>query len=131
MDADVYRDLAFDSFDTAIRAAIVSAARFGKPTGLLMIGGAHAEVLNGWDVTGDDPRTGSYDFTVNGIYLTDPWGPTAHRNLFVSRASLLGGSKWVKFGRYLETDSTIVDPIDGSIGRDEWLNRYVIVAAVR
>ena len=131
VDADVYRDVAFDDFDAAVRQAIVSAAEFSKPTGLLMLNGVHAAVLNGWDVTGDDPRTGSTNFTINGIYLTDPWGPTANRNIFVSRATLLGGSKWVKFGRYLETDSTIPDPIDGNVGRDEWLNRYVIVAAVR
>ena len=131
LDADVYRDLAFDDFDTAVRSAIVSAAQFGKPTGLLMLNGAHGAVLNGWDVTGDDPRTGSTNFTVNGIYLTDPWGPAAHRNYFVSRATLLNGTTWVKFGRYLETDSTIPDPIDGNVGRDEWVNRYVIIAAVR
>ena len=131
VDADVYRDLAFDDFDTAVRSAIVSAAQFGKPAGLLMLNGFHAAVLNGWDVTGDDPRTGSTNFTVNGIYLTDPWSATAHRNYFVSRAALLNGATWVKFGRYLETDSTIPDPVDGNVGRDEWLNRYVIIAAVR
>lgn len=131
IEADVYRDLAFDDFDTAVRQAIVSAAQFGKPTGLLMLYGVHAAVLHGWDVTGDDPRTGSMNFTINGIYLTDPWSTTAHRNYFVSRASLVGGTTWVRFGRYLETDSTIPDPIDGQVGRDEWLNRYVIVAAVR
>ncbi|MEO8469479.1 MAG: cell wall-binding repeat-containing protein [Chloroflexota bacterium] len=131
IDADVYRDLAFDNFDAAVRQAIVSAAEFGKPTGLLMLNGVHAAVLNGWDVTGDDPRTGSTNFTINGIYLTDPWGPTAHRNYFVSRSTLLNGTQWLTFGRYLETDSTIPDPIDGNIGRDEWLNQYVIIAAVR
>lgn len=131
VDADVYRDFAFDNFDSAVRQAIVSAAQFGKPSGLLMLNGIHAAVLNGWDVTGDDPRTGSTNFTINGIYLTDPWSATAHRNYFVSRATLLGGTEWVKFGRYLETDSTIPDPIDGNVGRDEWLNRYVIIAAVR
>jgi putative cell wall-binding protein len=130
-EADVYRDLAFDGFDVAVKQAIVHAAQFGKPTGLLMMNGAHAEVLNGWDVTGDDPRTGSTNFRVNGIYLTDPWGPTAHRNYFVSRASLADGTNWVTFGRYTESDSTILDPIDGNVGRDEWVGRYVIVAAVR
>ena len=131
MEADVYRDFAFDGFDTAVRQAIVSAASLGKPSGLLMLHGAHAAVLHGWDVTGDDPRTGSMNFTINGVYITDPWGPTAHRNYYISRASLASGSKWVQFGRFWEPDSTIVDPIDGHIGRDEWEGRYVIVAAVR
>lgn len=130
-EADVYRDMAFDSFDTALRQAIVSAAQYGKPTGLLMLDGAHAAVLHGWDVVGDDPRTGSLNFTVSGIYLTDPWQPAAHRNYFVSRSNLAAGSTWLRFGPYRETDSTLVDPIDGRVGRDEWLGRYVIVAAVR
>ncbi|HEX5589164.1 MAG TPA: cell wall-binding repeat-containing protein [Candidatus Limnocylindrales bacterium] len=131
LEADVYRDLAFDGFDAALRQAIVSAASLGKPSGLLMLNGAHAVVLHGWDVTGDDPRTGSTNFTVGGVYITDPWGPVAHRNFYISRASLAGGTKWVQFGRFTEPDSTIVDPIDGRIGRDEWQGRYVIVAAVR
>lgn len=130
-DRDVYRDFAFNDQDTALREAIMRVAFYGKPTGLLMLNGAHAVVLNGWDVVGNDPRTGSMDFTVRGVYITDPWGPNGHRNYYVSRASLASGSKWVRFGPYLETDSTAVDPIDGRVGRDEWYGRYVIVAAVQ
>jgi putative cell wall-binding protein len=131
LESGVYQDLAFDGFDAAVRQAIASAAQYGKPTGLLMVNGAHAVVLHGWDVTGDDPRTGSLNFTVAGVYLTDPWQPNGHRNYFVSNASLAAGSKWVRFGVYLETDSIFLDPIDGRIGRDEWYGRYVIVAAVQ
>jgi putative cell wall-binding protein len=131
MEAGVYRDLAYGSLDSALKQAIVSAARFGKPTGLLMLGGTHAVVLHGWDVAGDDPRTGSLDFGVLGVYLSDPWQPNGHRNYYVSRASLASGSKWVRFSPYLETDSNVLDPIDGQVGRDEWYGRYVIVAAVQ
>ncbi|OGO52304.1 MAG: hypothetical protein A2V84_14325 [Chloroflexi bacterium RBG_16_70_13] len=131
MDRDVYRDLAFNDQDTALREAIMRVAFYGKPTGLLMLNGAHAVVLNGWDVVGNDPRTGSMDFTVRGVYLTDPWQPNGHRNYYVTRASLASGAKWLRFGPYLETDSTAVDPIDGRVGRDEWYGRYVIVAAVQ
>jgi hypothetical protein len=96
-----------------------------------MLGGTHAVVLHGWDVAGDDPRTGSLDFGVLGVYLSDPWQPNGHRNYYVSRASLASGSKWVRFSPYLETDSNVLDPIDGQVGRDEWYGRYVIVAAVQ
>ncbi|MEW5992550.1 MAG: cell wall-binding repeat-containing protein [Chloroflexota bacterium] len=130
-DRDVYRDFAFSDQDAALREAIMRVAFYGKPTGLLMLNGAHAVVLNGWDVVGNDPRTGSLDFTVRGVYITDPWQPNGHRNYFVSRASLASGSKWVRFGPYLEADSIAVDPIDGRIGIDEWYGRYVIVAAVQ
>jgi hypothetical protein len=37
----------------------------------------------------------------------------------------------VRFTPYLETDSPYRDPIDGQVGVEEWLGRYVIVAAVR
>ncbi|HEX9549520.1 MAG TPA: cell wall-binding repeat-containing protein [Candidatus Limnocylindrales bacterium] len=131
IESDVYRDLAFGSLDSALKQAIVSAAQFGKPTGLLMQNGTHAVVLNGWDVTGDDPRTGSLDFGILGVYLTDPWQPNGHRNYYVTQASLAAGSPSVRFGPYLETDSTATDPIDGQVGRDEWYGRYVIVAAIR
>ncbi|TAK01450.1 MAG: cell wall-binding repeat-containing protein [Chloroflexota bacterium] len=131
MESGVYQDLAFGSLDAAIRQAIVSAATTGKPTGLLMGNGTHAVVLHGWDVNGGDPRAGSFDFAVNGVYLTDPWQPNGHRNYYVPMAGLVGGSQSVRFGPYLELDSTAVDPIDGRIGRDEWYGQYVIVAAVR
>ncbi|MCI0584687.1 MAG: cell wall-binding repeat-containing protein [Chloroflexi bacterium] len=130
MESGVYEDLAFGSLDGAIRQAIVSAAQTGKPTGLLMLSGAHAVVLHGWDVVGDDPRTGSLDFTVRGVYLTDPWQPNAHRNYYVSLTGLTSGSPSVRYTPYRETDSTLVDPIDGRVGREEWYGRYVIVAAV-
>jgi putative cell wall-binding protein len=129
--ADVYRDLAFGSFDEAVKAAIVSVARFGKPAGLLMLDGRHAAILHGWDVSGDDPATGSTNFTVNGVWLTDPWEPNGHQNAFVWLSWLQSGPTAVRFTPYLETDSPYRDPIDGQVGIEEWLGRYVILAAVR
>jgi putative cell wall-binding protein len=130
--ADVYRDEAFATVDDGLRAAIIAAAEFGKPTGLLMLNGQHAELVNGWDVSGDDPATGSTDFTVNGVWLTDPWQPNGRRDAYVQLPWLKSaGSGFLRFGPYLETDSPFVDPIDGQIGKDEWYGRYVIVAADR
>ena len=130
--ADVFRDESFATVDEALRAAIVAVAEFGKPTGLLMLNGKHAELINGWDVSGEDPATGSTDFTVNGVWLTDPWQANGRRDAYVQLPWLQSaGSGFLRFGPYLETDSPAVDPIDGQVGKDEWYGRYVIVAAVR
>jgi hypothetical protein len=129
--ADVYRDLSFGTFDEAVKAAIVSGAQFGKPAGLLMLAGRHAMILHGWDVSGDDPATGSTNFTVNGVWLTDPWEPNGHQNAFVWHSWLQSGPASVRFTPYLETDSPYRDAIDGQVGIEEWLGRYVILAAVR
>jgi putative cell wall-binding protein len=130
--ADVYRDEAFATQGEALQSAIVAVARFGKPTGLLMLGGKHAMLIHGWDVSGRDPATGSTDFSVNGVWLTDPWQPNGRRDTFVQLAWLQSArSGYLRFGGYLETDSPYVDPIDGHVGTAEWYGKYVIVAAVR
>jgi putative cell wall-binding protein len=129
--ADVYRDQAYADFDEALRAAIVGLARYGKPTGVLTQEGRHAQLIHGWNVTGDDPATGSMNFTVNGVYLTNPWEPSGLRNYYASPAALGSASGSIRFTPYLETDSPYPDPIDGTIGRDEWYGRYVIIVAVR
>ena len=130
--ADVYRDKAFGTADEGLRAAIIAAAEFGKPTGILMLNGKHAELIHGWDVSGENPATGSAAFSVNGVWLTDPWQPSGRRDAYVQLAWLqAAGSGYVRFGPYLETDSPDVDPIDGQVGKAEWFGRYVIIAAVR
>jgi putative cell wall-binding protein len=131
LSADVYRDASFDAFDDAVKAAIISVARFGKPAGLLMLAGHHAVLLHGWDVSGDDPSTGSTNFTVNGVWLTDPWQSNGRQDAYITRAWLQSGPTSLRFTPYLETDSPYLDPIDGRIGLEEWYGRYTIVAAVR
>ena len=131
LSADVYRDEAFGSFGEAVKAAITSEAQFGKPVGLLMMGGRHAELINGWDVTGEDPSTGSTNFAVNGVFLTDPWQPNGHEDTYVPLAWLQAGAPAVRFTPYLETDSPYQDPVDGKIGNAEWYGQYVIIAPVR
>jgi putative cell wall-binding protein len=130
--ADIYRDQAFATADAGLKAAVVAAAEFGKSTGMLMLNGKHAEVINGWDVEGADPSTGSTDFTINGVWLTDPWQPSGRQDAYVQLPWLQSAaSGFLRFGPYLETDSPGTDPIDGKVGKDEWYGKYVIVAAVR
>ena len=102
MTADVYRDEAFATQGEALRTAIVAVTRFGKPSGIFMLNGKHAELINGWDVAAT-PATGSTDFSVNGVWLTDPWQPNGRRDTFVQLAWLQSArSGFLRFGAYLK-----------------------------
>ena len=130
MRAGVYRDQAFDSFDEAARATVISIALYRKPVGILAWGGVHAQLVSGYKVSGEDPRTGSAKFTVLGVYLTDPLKRDAYRDRYVDLATWRSGGKRIKFIAYKMTNSPYVDPIDGNKGNAEWDGRWVIVAPV-
>ena len=53
----VYEDLAYPSYDAAVKAAVMAIARYDKPVGILGWAGSHAQILNGYDVSGEDPAT--------------------------------------------------------------------------
>lgn len=130
--AGVYTDQSFSSFDAAVKATVVAVARYHLPVGLLMEAGSHAELVTGYDVTGADPATGSTAFTLNGLYLTDPWQSDAHLDLYVSAGALRSTGAWdVRFVPYTQTDSPYRDPIDGQIGQAEWYGRWVIIAPTK
>ena len=130
MAAGVYRDSSYGSFDDAARAAVLALAKYGKPTGILALHGRHAEYITGYQVTGDDPRTGSANFTIVGVDLTDPLESSGRRDTWIPYADWRSGDSWVQFGAYFETDSPYGDPIDGRIGYDEWYGRWVIIDPV-
>jgi hypothetical protein len=127
MQAGVYRDASYSSFDDAAKGAVSALARFHKPVGILALAGGHAEFITGYQVTGDDPSTGSMNFTVVGVDLTDPLAYNAHRDTWVSLADWESGSTWIRFSPYLETDSPYIDPVDGSIGYNEWHGKWVTI----
>ena len=52
----VYQDLAFTSYDAAVKAAVMAIARYDKPVGILGWAGSHAQILNGYDVSGEVRR---------------------------------------------------------------------------
>jgi hypothetical protein len=126
--AGVYRDEAFDSFDGAVRSTVSSIALYRKPVGVLGWAGNHAQIVTGYRVTGDDPRTGMTDFSVVGVYLTDPLRSDGFRDQYVSLATWKSGAKTIRFTPYLMTNSPYVDPIDGQQGNAEWDGRWVIIA---
>jgi hypothetical protein len=131
IDAGIYRDVAYGSFDAAARATVLALAATHKPVGILGHAGGHAQFVTGYRVTGADPATGSSAFAVVGVYLTDPLRSNGHRDTFISYSSWRSGGTWVRFSAYTQTDSPYVDPIDGRVGRSEWYGKWVLIDPVR
>jgi hypothetical protein len=130
IDAGVYVDLSYKTFDLAAKATIHEIAMSNEPVGILSEFGSHAAMATGYTVTGADPRTGSMDFKVVGVYLTDPLRERRFTNRFVSYQEWRTGPPLVRFWPFEQVDSVIKDPIDGQIGRKEWWRKFVIVAPV-
>jgi hypothetical protein len=130
MEAGVYRDMTFTSFEDAARATVLTLATYRKPVGILGWAGDHAQIVSGYKVLGDDPRTGLTEFTILGVYLTDPLKADGYRNYYVPLATWKSGPKTIRFTPYKMTNSPNRDPIDGMIANDEWYNKWVIVAPV-
>jgi hypothetical protein len=80
--------------------------------------------------TGDDPRIGR-DFTIVGVYLTDPLKAAAMRNKWVPLEQWRSGVTAIRFTQYLQNDSPYRDGIDGLVGTTEWYGKWVIVNPVR
>ncbi len=142
-EAAVYSDKSYDSFSAAAKAVVVSIARTHKPAVIFPWYGSHAQLVTGYNVTGEDPSIGD-NFRIAGVYLTDPEsdpkttllvGGTIHHITPIGRDSLVGVEAWrsgdlaVQFNRYWQPDSTLRDKLDGQIGRAEWYGRFVIVSA--
>ncbi len=130
IEAGVYRDMTFTSFEDAARATVLSLATYRKPVGVLGWAGDHAQIITGYKVLGDDPRAGLTKFTILGVYLTDPLKADGYRNYYVPLATWKSGPRTIRFTPYKMTNSPNRDPIDGMIANDEWYNKWVIVAPV-
>ena len=126
--ADVYEDRAYVSFEAASKAAIIALAQTDKPVGIVSLAGLHAVLLNGYTVAQADPATGTSDFVIRRVFLTDMGGA---RNVSVSSDDWRNGPVALTFAPYVQTDSVYRDPIDGHIGSDEWQNKWVLVLPVR
>ena len=126
--APVYRDESFGSFDRAAAATVSAIAAYRKPVGILAHGGHHAQIVTGYRVQGEDPRTGSTRFSVLGVYVTDPLRSDHLRDAYVPIGDWRSGQSSIRFTAYREAHATRVDPIDGRRGNDEWVGRWVTVA---
>jgi hypothetical protein len=133
----VYEDRAYGSFDSAVRSAVIAIARYRLPVGMLGWAGGHAQVITGYKVTGANPATSS-NFTVNGVYLSDPLASNRIVNALVSVTTLRSGSLKVRLRRYAEADSPHDDPYTPGViksavrsGPSEWYGHYVLIVPIR
>lgn len=125
--AGVYQDLAYTTFAQAAVATVRSIAMTDMPVGILAWYGSHAQIVTGYSVTGDDPRTGSTNFKINGVFLTDPLMERHHLDYYVTYEEWKAGPIQLRFGPYLQVNSIYKDPIDGKAGKRVWLHKFVII----
>lgn len=101
------------SYAAALRAAAYDLRMTGKPVGLLVLNGKHANVLVGFSATSDPALGGS--FTVTSAQIVGPWYPRPNVDpapgTWLSSASLAA-----RFTRYAERD-----------GLADWVGYWVIV----
>ena len=69
-----------DSFRAAVRKAVKRMRLTGKPVGLLVMGGRHAWVLNGFEATADPAKTN--DFRITHFYVMGPFFPKQRQGWF-------------------------------------------------
>lgn len=101
------------AYATALNAAAYDLRMTGKPVGLLMYGGKHANVLVGFKATRDPALGGA--FTVTSAQIAGPWYPRSGVDsapgTWLSSTSLSS-----RFTRYAERD-----------GLTDWIGNWVIV----
>jgi hypothetical protein len=136
----VYDDLAFTSYDRAIKAAVRAMIRYRKPVALAAWSGTHAQMLTGYEGLRGDPfalaPTGGYDnkFTITALFLTDPLRASAAVNKRIGYTTLgTSSNPRFRFTPYRETDSPFDDPYTPGVrrARDEWYARWVLILPVR
>ena len=92
--------------------------------------GRHAQVITGYVAVGEDPAI-SDNFSVAGVYVTDPLRTNAMRDTWVPLETWRSGPSIIRFTPYVQNDSPYRDPIDGNIGTTEWYGKWVIIDAPR
>jgi hypothetical protein len=132
INAGVYVDAAYPSFETAAKAAVLALAKTKRPVGILVEWGAHAEYMTGYIVTGDNPESGSSAFNIVGVYITDPHQADHHRDSWVTAVQWKLGYWRLRFTDYEQVDSLARDKVSGRVAAwKEWLDKWVIIAPVK
>ena len=138
--ARVYDDFSYNSYSSAMKAAVRAIVTTRKPVGMLGWRGAHAQMITGYYGLVGNPfakdETGRYTnkFTVGGFYLTDPLRASKAVNRTISYTGLARTLtyKW-RFQRYYETDSKYDDRYTPGyrVSKTEWYSRFVLILPVR
>lgn len=103
----------YSSYAGAIKAAAYDLRMTGKPVGLLVLGGAHANVLVGFKATADPALGGS--FTVTYAQIAGPWYPRL--GVDPAPGSWLSSTTLAsRFSQYTQRD-----------GLSDWVGTWVIV----
>lgn len=136
-----YDDRSFGSYESAVRAAVRALILTRKPVGVLAWRGRHAQVMTGYYGLEGDPfaktSSGAWvnDFTVDGVYLSDPLRSADIVNRRISWSSFKSSADTgIRFQRYRETDSPYDDPYtapDGVPATTEWYDKFVLILPVR
>ncbi len=130
-EAGVYRDATYPTIGQAEVAVVMALARYRKPVGITTQYGQHAELVTGYKVKGQDPRTGSLDWHLLGVYVTDPWRAAHYANFYLTQDRWENGWTWYRLSPYLQIDSPYRDRLDGKIGRSEWYGKWVLLEPTR
>lgn len=125
-DTLVYKDEAYSSFAAASKAVVTAIARTHRPVVIFTEDGGHAQLITGYETTGSDPVS-SNNFSIVGVYLTDPLRSDGYRNKFISLATWRSGVYSERFTRDFQTDAVYKDS-DGIVGNAKWHGKWVIVA---
>jgi hypothetical protein len=113
--ASTYQWARFSTFDLAIRDAAYRLRMTGKPIGLLVRYGTHANVLVGFSATADPARGGTW--AVTAVQIAGPWYPRTRPALDPPPGTWMSTANYAsRFTRYLETD-----------GLREWVGYWVTV----
>lgn len=75
-----YRVATSTSYRAAVRKAVTRMRLTGKPVGLLVMGGRHAWVLNGFEATRDPARTDNFEVTA--VYVMGSLYPKQRKGWF-------------------------------------------------
>ena len=139
-DKRVYDDFSYSSYGRAVKNAVRQLIRTRKPVGILAWGGRHAQFITGYDGLSGNPFArdgrGRYtnEFTIANIYLSDPLKSDGWVNAKIGYSALGNSTNpKLRFVPYGETDSPYDDPYTAGTfaARDEWLNKWVIIAPIR
>jgi hypothetical protein len=138
--ARVYEDVAYRTFDAAVKDAVRAMILTGKPVGILAWRGGHAQMITGYYGLRGDPfarnRRGGYTnaFRVAGFYVTDPLASAGIVNRRAAYATLRSSRNYrLSFRPYLQRDSRLDDPYTaGDVPSwREWNRRYVVILPLR
>jgi hypothetical protein len=136
----VYEDVAFSSYEAAIKTAVRRIILTRKPVGMLGWRGSHAQMITGYYGLRGDPfgrnAKGQYTnaFSVSGVYVTDPMRSAQIVNRAVGYSTLAHTMNYeLRFQRYYQRDSLLDDPYTPGTrtARSEWYGRWVLIIPVR